>query len=333
MNSKIIQLRPSAPVLIILPVFSPTISYLNAQLMSISNQTYRNFRCVIGFDGPCDDKVIADCPLISAGAPFLVTDYPQQVGLYRHIERLLCDFTNNEKYVALCDQDDVWFPSRLAEQVQTLEATEVDLVTDNADLIDKDSNLIGLDFFRAVGIRKACERFILTTNFATGAGTLYRSEMIPVALPFPQDQGAALHDHWLATVGTLRRGAIIRQHCSWQYRQHEQNQIGAFRGRRSRSVFLSGLTKLFEIVGVRTNSIDKQVALNVRTIKQRLGEIGPYTHDPTVRRSFIERLRYLTLESLLTSRIDSIRFATNSIRREFLRTQSCNVGGFSKPDS
>lgn len=316
---------PQNMVVVIVTVFEPWIPFLVEQLRSISKQTFTDFICVVAFDGPIDQQVINECTFISSNGKFRFLGYCERVGLYRHIERLFAEFNSLGKYIAFCDQDDVWLSDRLEAQVIALEQTSCDLVTDNAMLIDSNSELLAGSLFRTLGIKQESQRYVLTTNFATGSGSLYRSELATVAIPFPKDVGAAIHDHWLASLATNRNGAIISEKQSWYYRQHERNLIGVFRGKSKNSALFAAFSKLVEIFLERKPHIDMQIAVNVNILKTRFGEVSDQIVDPVIQRSFLKRLCFILPKELILSRLDSIRICKDSIRSQFLQ--------LSKPES
>ena len=319
---------PPHMVVVVVTVFEPWTPFLVEQLQSISNQSFTDFICVVAFDGPIDQKVLNvlnECTFFPSERKFRFLGYDERVGLYRHIERLFAEFNSLGKYIAFCDQDDVWLSDRLEAQVFALEQTGCDLVTDNAMLIDSDSEPLAGSLFRALGVKQKSRQYVLTTNFATGSGSLYRSELATVAIPFPMDFGAAIHDHWLASLATNRNGAIISEKQSWYYRQHERNLIGAFRGKSKNCVLFAVSSKAVEIIFERKPHIDMQIAVNVNILKTRFGEVSDQIVDPVIQRSFLKRLHFFLPMELFLSRLDSIRIFKNSIRSQFLQ--------LSKPES
>jgi glycosyltransferase involved in cell wall biosynthesis len=309
---------PPHMVVVVVTVFEPWTPFLVEQLQSISNQTFMDFICVVAFDGPIDQRVLNECTFFSSEGKFRFLGYGERVGLYRHIERLFAEFNSLGKYIAFCDQDDVWLSDRLEAQVIALEQTGCDLVTNNAILIDSNSQPMAGSLFRTLGIKRESQRYVLTTNFATGSGSLYRSELATVAIPFPKDVGSAIHDHWLAALATIRNGVIISEKQSWCYRQHERNLIGAFRGKSENSRLLAVFSKLAEIIFERKPHIDMQIAMNVYILKTRFGEISDQIVDPIIQRSFLKRLQFFLPKALMLSRLDSIRIVKNDIRRCFI---------------
>lgn len=303
--------RPS--VVILLTVYEPWIPYLNLQLQSIASQTFQDFKCIVAFDGPVDWAVVEECPILSTNKRFLVRGFKMRVGLYAHVERILKEFAFVAKYFAISDQDDIWLQNRLDSQVTALEKSGFDLVTDNALLVDCKSESLRVSLFRCLKISRRSMRYVLTTNFATGAGSLYRSEILELCLPFPDNFGLALHDHWLASVATNRSGSIVSDEQTWKYRQHDRNVVGAFRGRSRNQAIIALVQKLIEIVLGRDPNVDKQIAENVTLLYNRMGAIKHGIVDPMLNRNLAGRLKFLMPSELWDSRLDSLRIFRNSI--------------------
>ena len=314
---------PLHTVVVVVTVFEPWLPFLDEQLLSISNQTFVDFVCIVAFDGPIDQQVLNGCKTSPLDGKFRFVGYGERVGLYRHIERLFAEFSSLGKYIAFCDQDDVWLSDRLEAQVLALEQTGCDLVTNNAKLIDSNSEPMAGSLFQTLGINKESQRYVLTTNFATGSGSLYRSDLVAFAVPFPKDVGVALHDHWLASLATLRNGAVIAKKQSWHYRQHQRNLVGAFRGNSEKRTLIALFSKLAEIIFERKPLLDMQIAMNVYVLKTRLGKVPDQIVDPTIERSLLKRLQFLLPTSMFLSRLDSIRIFKNDIRSQFLLFSDC----------
>jgi len=294
-------------VVILMPVFQPKHEYLVAQLRSIQSQTLPNFRCVVAFDGPFQESARSALSLIDSDSRFQILEFQSRLGLYRHIERMLRTVIDEAQYIALADQDDIWDDSRIADQLRLLQSHNAGLVTDNARLIGEDSKSLNLDLFQVLRISRETLRFGFTTNFATGAGSLYHASLIRSALPFPEDYGCALHDHWLTCVGLATGDCLLTEQPTWSYRQHPLNQLGAFSGRRRYSPTSTLLKKISEIVFNRNQLLERQIATYTQTAKERFGSLGAEVCDPLARVSIKEQMNFLTPRSLSASRLETLR--------------------------
>ena len=137
--------------------------------------------------------------------------------------------------VALCDQDDVWPPGRLARLIEPFRDDGILLVHSDARLVDAEGSPLGaslLDVLDASpGERHAlCDGdawpVLLRRNLVTGATVVVRRSLAALASPFP---AAWVHDEWLAIVAAARGGVRLIDEPLLDYRQHGANVIGATR--------------------------------------------------------------------------------------------------------
>ncbi|MEO8262690.1 MAG: glycosyltransferase family 2 protein [Pseudolysinimonas sp.] len=138
--------------------------------------------------------------------------------------------------IALSDQDDVWYPDRLARLVAACEAVpEALLIHSDARLIDEHGTDLGTTLFAALPVAahelalihegRGFEAYI-HRNLATGATCIIRRGLRDVALPIPDGW---VHDEWLAMLSSaLARTDVVEEPLTG-YRQHGSNQIGVRR--------------------------------------------------------------------------------------------------------
>lgn len=308
-------------VVILMPIYKADINFLLRQIESINSQQFESFVCILGFDGPIDGTITSAIGETLDPKRFQICGYPRQAGIYLHMERLLSDFAELGRFVALCDQDDSWYTTRLSNQVNVLLTTKYSMVTDNALLVDFDGKSFDVTLFDVLGISNAVKKFVLTTNFATGAGSMYRKETVLRALPFPKNHGNALHDHWLVSVAEVFNGCLINEVPSWEYRQHGNNLVGAFGGNKKSSPIKTAVTKFYRIWFGKDNSFERQIIENVRALKKINPNLNPSLFEPTKSCTPLEMLRLLSLNNLRDSRLDVLRV----IRGRYKITRDENV--------
>lgn len=124
------------------------------------------------------------------------------------------------RFIALADQDDVWYPIKVQHLVRELELDPtVTMVFSDADLIDEQGTALGRRLWdtRMVGhtLRRRAvvpEQLFARRALTTGCTMAVRRRAVAAALPFPQvladDAAPMRHDRWLsliaAAVGTVR---------------------------------------------------------------------------------------------------------------------------------
>jgi hypothetical protein len=178
----------------------------------------------------------------------------------------------------LADQDDVWFPHRLALLEEEFgKDARVGLVFSDAEVVDHDLRPTGRRMWTEVGF---CQRekdlikhgraldVFLPGWTVTGATMAFRSKFRDLILPIPADL-PMIHDGWIALmVAAVAEIAYVDQPLIF-YRQHSGQQIGAPQ-KRDESV-QSKLTKLQKI-NLATNRSNRysDLVVIIDAVAQRL---------------------------------------------------------------
>lgn len=206
---------------IVMAVYRPDPELLERQIDSLRAQTIRDWTCVIGLDGRDEDTERLLHHLVDSDPRFEVHTFADNVGVYKHFERLLERVPATSDWIALADQDDHWYPEKFSRMVPELAEPGVMAVIGDANVVDR------------TGVRRGqtrrCPGDLVSTilrNQMTGSLALIRGDVVRNALPFPPSTTGAIHDHWLA-VCAAAMGRIVRlDQVVQDYVQHESNVIG-----------------------------------------------------------------------------------------------------------
>ncbi|WP_374302947.1 glycosyltransferase [Paracoccus sp. (in: a-proteobacteria)] len=218
---------------IILAVFNSDENYLDQQLRSIAEQTHRDLSLtLVNADGKSAD--LASDLARRHGLAFRVVESPATpLNSYAAFELGAQDiarsFQDKDYLVALCDQDDIWEPTKLEDLSRAIAQPGVSLVHSDASLIDANNALLCNSMFRKERRLKTTRtRTLLYVNNVTGMTTLFRKDVMEAALPFPRQ--AALyfhHDLWIALVASALGRVVLVDKPLVRYRQHGANVVGA----------------------------------------------------------------------------------------------------------
>lgn len=216
-------------------------SYLRQQLESISAQARLPDEIVVCDDGSTDGTPELLREYLER-APFAVriVSNESRLGSTKNFEQaiLLC----SGDIIALCDQDDIWRPRKLASIERRFERNpDVGLVFTNGDLIDGDGALMRGDLWSKFGFhprlrnllnsRPGAYDLLLSRFFVTGATVAFRSKFRNLCLPIPDGTPTFIHDRWIAVmVGAVALVDAIDEKLI-AYRLHPQQQMGV--GKRS----------------------------------------------------------------------------------------------------
>lgn len=193
--------------------------WISEQLASIAAQTLRPDELVVQ-DDQSEDGTVRLVEEFARSAPFAVRleVNPRRVGSTANFAMAL--ERSGGRYVALADQDDVWWPNKLERLVGELEQDPtITMAFSDAELIDEDGRLVARSLWdtRMIGrtLRRrpvVPEELFARRALTTGCTMVVRRRAVAAALPFPDvlaDEVAPMrHDRWLsliaAAVGTVR---------------------------------------------------------------------------------------------------------------------------------
>ena len=215
-------------VAIVLATFNPAAGLFHRQIESIRAQTYENFVCLITDDCSGAHARSFIRRLVGDDPRFVVLEHDERAGFYKNFERgIEAARTMSPAYVALSDQDDIWFPDKLEQAVARLETSGASMVFTDVVPVTDDRRIISSTFF---GRRRPVHRSefnLAMMNCAIGATSMMRTALLETALPFPEQGFRSFHDHWLARCALRAGGLAFEPTASMEYVQHGRNVQGA----------------------------------------------------------------------------------------------------------
>jgi glycosyltransferase involved in cell wall biosynthesis len=265
--------------------------FLAAQLESIARQTRLPDELVVCDDGSTDQTLsIVRAFAFSVSFPVRIFENEQNVGFAANFEAAIRRCAG--ELIALSDQDDVWYPSRLERSEQELAAhPRAGLVFSDGDLIDEQGRLPGETLWQRLGFdarrRQAlmAGQFLILAKhrFVTGATMMFRAALRDHCLPV----GAGwIHDEWLVMMAAAFAGIRPIEQPLIRYRTHGAQQVG----------FANKLEKRAH-GATRAQKHWHRVAESARELKQLCDVLGP-----AVLPAYLEHLRFLEFRANLPSR-------------------------------
>ena len=216
------------------------VAYIHQQLESILSQTVLPAQIVISDDGSFDGTIehiesFLEKQLLHnasfASIQMTIIQNKASLGVTKNFEQALEACVH--PLIALCDQDDIWMPSKLDLLSKLFEQDEeLLLVFTNSRLVDSQGKPLGYTSFDALGVSKSEKKafkegkgqtVLLKRNLATGTTVMLRKSLLNIATPFPDDW---VHDEWLALVSSFAGKTYMSEESLVDYRQHGNNQIG-----------------------------------------------------------------------------------------------------------
>ena len=206
--------------------------FLNSQLASIASQSRLPDELVVCDDGSSDRTagIVSEFSR-SATFPTRLVVNDRNLGSTKNFEKAisLCQGA----IVSLADQDDIWYPQKLARIEQSfLQSDEVVAVFSDADLIDDHSQPLGSHLWKAFSFKPAEQRqfkngdglrVLVKHPVVTGATMAFRRDLFDIVAPIPADD---IHDRWISFLLAARGRFELISDPLMQYRRHQGQQEG-----------------------------------------------------------------------------------------------------------
>jgi glycosyltransferase involved in cell wall biosynthesis len=208
--------------------------FLNEQLESIASQSYQDWHLHVRDDGSTDDTP-AILEAFRARFPSkvsIVYGDARQLGASGNFAHLMR--RAKEPYVAFADQDDVWYPDKLARAIEAVKLVEAASGPSTPVMIHADRRLINASgrertasYWDSRGLEPA--RFYPETHFtfclAAGATMLINRALCDLALPIPA--AARMYDCWIELVAHMFGKVVALEGIALDHRRHDSNASGS----------------------------------------------------------------------------------------------------------
>ncbi len=205
-------------IAICMATFEPEETLFRAQVESLRAQTDENWICLISDDCSAQQHFEKIVEIVGDDPRFMVSRSAQRLFPYRNFERVLELVPAGVELVALCDQDDRWYPDKLAALRAGL--GDAVLVYSDMRLVEADGRPLRETMWRGRRNNNSDLVSMLVANTITGASALFRRELLDLGLPFPDTPGFQFHDHWLAVVALASGRAAYIDRPLYDYVQH-----------------------------------------------------------------------------------------------------------------
>lgn len=148
---------------------------------------------------------------------------PHKRGFIKNFENAISHCSGD--YIALADQDDIWEPCKLEVLLNNIGSHK--LIHSDALVIDTSGTILHQSWtsFYKKKIDQEFIFYLCKRNTITGCTSLFKKELVPLILPFPNE--ILFHDWWLALVAFRNGGISYVNKPLMRYRLHSENAIGA----------------------------------------------------------------------------------------------------------
>lgn len=197
--------------------------YIKEQLDSILNQTFQDFELVICDDKSSDDTIHIIQEYAKKDSRITFKQNEVNLGFKKNFEQTvsLC----KGKYIAFCDQDDIWTSDHLEILINNI--GNYDCIGANANFVDSNGtplNVTMTKYLLIQDIPKNCDDLFsheLYGNMIQGTACLFTKSLAEKVFPIPDN--IKFHDYWIALNAGINNGCIYVDHPILQYRRHANN--------------------------------------------------------------------------------------------------------------
>lgn len=206
--------------------------YIERQIQSLKDQTYRKFVCYIHDDGSSDCTADIIQQIVADDNRFRIIDGKPTGGAKRNFLFLLG--LAEEKYILFCDQDDVWLPNKVEDelwQIRQLEAEHGDIpiaVFCNLKIVSHDGNEISPDFMKYSGFntQNLSYQSLLIGNVAPGCAMIINKALRDIAVSYQNIDDIEMHDWWCISIAALQGIVYFLDIGLILYSQHNKQVVG-----------------------------------------------------------------------------------------------------------
>lgn len=208
--------------------------YIREQIESIINQSYNNWVLKIK-DDKSSDGTVEILQEYARAYPEKIQVYISEVPTGSAKENFFDLLRLSQgSYIMCCDQDDIWNNDKIEislKRLIELEENENSIVLVHTDLIvvDQEGCEIADSFekYSKLNCLRNKINMLLVENVVTGCTMMFNRNLLNKALLVSDISGIKMHDYWLALVATVFGKIDYIDIATMNYRQHQNNSVGA----------------------------------------------------------------------------------------------------------
>ena len=203
-------------VSIILATFNGE-KYLSQQLSSIAAQSYKDIELIICDDGSVDGtrKIIQEFAEKNSHTSYYFNS--TNLGVNKNFEQAILKASG--EFIAIADQDDIWLPEKIEEQLKLFTSDNI-LLVHSASVRFSGNNVPDKKETAAVLFEGNDVLKLALRNSVSGHNIIFRRSLLNTALPFPAD---TFYDWWLVQNAAATGMVAASRKVHVYQRAHDQN--------------------------------------------------------------------------------------------------------------
>jgi|GEM_PF-259114 len=215
---------PPAKIAICMATYNPKIDLFKKQIDSIILQKEKSWKLIINDDCSSDAHFKEIQKIAATDDRIHVFQNEENLGFYYNFERTLSRIHFQYEYVALADQDDYWFESKLDHLIQNI--GDAHLIYNDMRIEHENGDVISPTFWNMRSNHYKNMSALMLANTVTGSASIFRATQLNKILPFPARLGNAFHDHWLGLTAAVDNKLTYLDSVEQAYVQHDSNVTG-----------------------------------------------------------------------------------------------------------
>jgi len=228
--------------------------YLEEQLRSVMNQSYKNLEIIINDDCSTDNTLELVKTIQKKDDRIKVYQNEKNLGFNKNFEKSL-GYVSGE-LVALCDQDDIWKVEKLQKQYDLLLETNSSLVYSNSQLIDSDGNDLKKNLFTQLHVHPVSgdtQLGFLFDNCIAGHTILFKKVLIQQIYPLPR---TIFFDRWIGFVASYNASINLIKEPLVYYRQHSSNVTDILRKKKKKKTLKMRIEKREKAFAIKVEQFE-----------------------------------------------------------------------------
>ncbi len=222
-----LPLDPAQPRLAIcMATYNPPLELFKLQLDSLRRQTFSNWICIINDDHSRPELFAQLQAEIGADRRFFVYRNDERLGHYHNFEAALHKVPAGMDFIAFADQDDDWYPAKLAKTLAAFKSDSDLLAYCDMDVLSPSGEKLSNTYWFNRRNNFTDLQTLLYANTVTGAASVFRASLLPAILPFPHKLDDIYHDHWVACIALSAGNIQYVSETLYAYQQHGANAYG-----------------------------------------------------------------------------------------------------------
>ncbi|MBN2896748.1 MAG: glycosyltransferase family 2 protein [Campylobacterales bacterium] len=275
-------------VLILLATYNGE-KYIEEQITSIYQQTYRNWKIIIHDDGSKDNTINIINKFIEEDPNKieLLNDSKKFKSANKNFSHLIeyAKKVNEYQYIMFCDQDDYWNANKIEitlngmrDYEKTYSSILPILVHTDLEVVDYRLKTIGKSFmsYNKIDPSRNSLNYLLAHNTITGCTVMVNRPLLQL---YSYYEDSIMHDYWIGLIATCFGKINYIDIPTIQYRQHETNDYGV-----SKFNLVYLLRRLKELLNEKNTSYTKFITKQKQQAKAFLEH---YQNDLSIREKAI----------------------------------------------